>query len=243
MLTRRFFLNAGLGVTLGGMAIDTLASRATAKDKMPEAPLIGFANWSNEEPLYLLYPGDKLEISVPGAPELSRQTQVGPDGRITLALVGQIMAAYRSVPQLQEEIERAYAGTLRDPNVTVYPGETAPMRVLVGGEVKNPGWVDMSGDMDALQATFAAGGFTHGAKTHQVMIIRRGRNGEAMRRIVDLQDPLKGKAGQMVALRRFDIVYVPRTNVAEAGVFMEQWVNNLIPGGIMNYFTYRTFGS
>jgi polysaccharide export outer membrane protein len=46
-----------------------------------------------------------------------------------------------------------------------------------------------------------------------------------------------------VALRRFDIVYVPRTNIAEAGVFMEQWVNNLIPGGILNYFTYRTFGN
>jgi len=153
------------------------------------------------------------------------------------------MAAYRSVPQLQAEIERAYVGTLRDPQVTVYPGDTAPMRVLVGGEVKNPGWVDMLGDMDALQATMAAGGLTHGAKAHQVMIIRRGRDGQAMRRIVDLQNPLKGKAGQMVALRRFDIVYVPRTNVAEAGVFMEQWVNNLIPGGVLNYFTYRTFGN
>ena len=123
----------------------------------------------------------------------------------------------------------------------VYPGDTAPMRVLVGGEVRNPGWVDMLGDMDALQATMAAGGFTHGAKGHQVLIIRRGRNGQAMRRIVDLQNPLEGK-GQLVALRRFDIIYVPRTNVAEAGVFMEQWVNNLIPGGIMNYFTYKAFG-
>jgi protein involved in polysaccharide export with SLBB domain len=239
MLTRRFFLNAGIGLAVGS----GLTRSAFASEKMPEAPLIGFARWTNEEPLYLLYPGDKLEISVPGAPELSRQTQVGPDGRITLGLVGQIMAAYRSVPQLQAEIERAYVGTLRDPQVTVYPGDTAPMRVLVGGEVKNPGWVDMLGDMDALQATMAAGGLTHGAKAHQVMIIRRGRDGQAMRRIVDLQNPLKGKAGQMVALRRFDIVYVPRTNVAEAGVFMEQWVNNLIPGGVLNYFTYRTFGN
>ncbi len=239
MVTRRSLLTAGFGLALGGGLI---ASTAGAKEKMPEAPLIGFARWTDDEPLYLLYPGDKLEVSIPGAPELSRQTQVGPDGRITLGLIGQVMAAYKSIPQLQTEIARAYGGILRDPQVTVYPGDTAPMRVLVGGEVRNPGWVDMLGDMDALQATMAAGGFTHGAKGHQVLIIRRGRDGQAMQRVVDVQNPLKGK-GQLVALRRFDIVYVPRTNVAEAGVFMEQWVNNLIPGGIMNYFTYKTFGS
>ena len=73
------------------------------------------------------------------------------------------------------------------------------------------------------------------------MLIRRGRDGRAMRRIIDLQDPLSGRASQMVALRRFDIIYVPRTTVAEAGVFMEQWVNNLIPGGILNYFMYKSF--
>ncbi len=238
MVTRRSLLTAGFGLALTGSLV---ARVAAAKEKMPEAPLIGFARWTDDEPFYLLYPGDKLEVNIPGAPELSRQTQVGPDGRITLGLIGQVMAAYKSIPQLQTEIARAYAGILRDPQVTVYPGDTAPMRVLVGGEVRNPGWVDMLGDMDALQATMAAGGFTHGAKGHQVLIIRRGRNGEAMRRIIDLQNPLEGK-GQMVALRRFDIIYVPRTNVAEAGVFMEQWVNNLIPGGIMNYFTYKAFG-
>jgi len=238
MVTRRSLLTAGFSLALSG----DLLARAHAAEKMPEAPLIGFARWTDDEPFYLLYPGDKLEVSIPGAPELSRQTQVGPDGRITLALIGQVMAAYKSIPQLQVEIAQAYAGILRDPQVTVYPGETAPMRVLVGGEVRNPGWVDMPGDMDALQATMAAGGFTHGAKVHQVLIIRRGRDGQAMRRIIDLQNPLKGK-GQLVALRRFDIVFVPRTNIAEAGVFMEQWVNNLIPGGIMNYFTYKTFGN
>ncbi|ESQ79457.1 polysaccharide biosynthesis/export family protein [Asticcacaulis benevestitus] len=245
MLTRRALLTTGLGFAFGGSLIapSLIAQSARASSKMPEAPDIRFATWSDDEPPYLLFPGDKLEISIPGAPELSRQTQVGPDGRITLGLIGQVMAAFRSVPQLQDDIERSYAQILRDPQVMVYPGETAPMRVLVGGEVKNPGWVDMQGDMDALQAMLAAGGFTHGAKGHQVLLIRRGRDGQAMRRIIDLQTPLKGRASQMTALRRFDIIYVPRTNIAEAGVFMEQWVNNVIPGGIMNYFTYKTFGS
>jgi len=237
MVTRRTLFSGIIG--MAGL-MSPFAALA-GPQKMAIADNIPFATWTDEEPLYVFYPGDKIEISIPSAPELSRQTQVGPDGRITLGLIGQVMAAYRSVPDLQAFLQNAYVGILRDPEVMVYPGETAPMRVLVGGEVKTPGWVDMTGDMDALQATLAAGGFTHMAKSQTVMIIRRSRDGQAMRRIVDLKAPLAGHVSQMTALRRFDIVYVPRTSVGEAGVFMEQWVNNLIPGGIMNYFTYRVF--
>ena len=176
------------------------------------------------------------------APELNRTTQVGPDGRITLPLIGQVMAAYRTVPDLQSDIRAAYAnGILIDPSVEVFPGDTAPLTVLVGGEVKNAGAIPMTGDMDVLQAVFAAGGFLASAKRRRVMIIRRGRNGGAMQRIVDCQSPLKGDASSMVALRRFDIVYVPRSNIAAAGEWVNEWINTLIPGGILNYFAYRTF--
>ncbi len=232
MFTRRTLL-----ATFGAM----IAAPALGKEAQPEAPLIQFSDWSDEEPLYLFYPGDKLEVNFASATELNRTTQVGPDGRITLPMVGQVMAAYKSAPQLQSDIQALFTPILRNPLVTVFPGDAASTRVLVGGEVKNPGWVDAMGDMDAMQAVLAAGGFLHSAKTHKVVLIRRGREGQAMRRVIDVQDMLAGRDRQMVALRRFDIIYVPRTNVAEAGVFMEQWVNNLIPGGILNYFAYRTF--
>lgn len=235
MISRRTLLAASLGLIAAPAA-------AFAGNRMPYAADIPFASWSDSEPLYTFYPGDAVEVQVPSAPELNRQTLVGPDGRITLPLIGQVMAAYRNVPELQQEVETRYAdGILRDAYVEVFPGATAPMRVLVGGEVRNPGPVEMSGDMDALQAIFAAGGFLHSAKTHRVMIIRRGRDGGAMQLVVDLQDPLSGRGSAMTALRRFDIVYVPRSNIAEAGVWVEQWINNLLPGGILNYFTYRTF--
>ncbi len=236
MVTRRgFFAGMAAGVVL------TPALSFAKPERPPEAPLIRFSDWQDDEPYYLFYPGDKIEVNFASAPELSRQTQVGPDGRITLAAIGQVMAAYKSVPELQAEISQRASSVLRNPAVTVFPGDIGPTRVMVGGEVKTPGWVDMMGDIDALQAVMAAGGFLHSAKSHQVVIIRRGRQGQAMRRVIDVQDMLSGRASQMVALRRYDIVFVPRTNVAEAGVFVEQWVNNLIPGGILNYFTYRTF--
>lgn len=237
MITRRTLINGLSTLGIGAFA----AGMSRAAERMPRAYDIPFATWNDDEPLYQFYPGDKLDIIIPSAPELNRQTQVGPDGRITLGLVGQVMAAFRTIPDLQQTIGSAYAQVLRDPTVFVYPGEVANMRVLVGGEVRNPGWVDMMADMDALQAVLAAGGFTNGAKRGQIMLIRRGRNGGAMQRVIDLKTPLKGQVSDLVALRRFDILYVPRTGIAEAGVFMEQWVNNLIPGGVLNYFMYRTF--
>lgn len=244
MRTRRSLLGAalfGAGLTVAGAAAARDLFGRAPVPRMPESGGIAFANWTDEEPLYLFYPGDKLEIDVSGAPELTRTTSVEPDGRITMPLIGGVMAAYRSVPQLQAEITERYRTILRDPRVTVLPGDTAPMQVMVGGEVKTPGWIPMNGELDALQAVMAAGGPLHTAKMHTVVIIRRGNNGQAMRQIIDLQRPLNGYSSQMTALRRYDIVYVPRTTVAEAGVFVEQWVNNLIPSPVINYFTYKTF--
>ena len=112
------------------------------------------------------------------APEYNKEVVVQQDGRISLPVIGQVMAAYKSVPELQAEISQRAASVLRNPAVTVFPGDIGPTRVMVGGEVKTPGWVDMMGDIDALQAIMAAGGFLHSAKSHQVVIIRRGRQGQ-----------------------------------------------------------------
>jgi len=245
MRTRRYWIGAALAgaglAAVGSASARDLFGHQDPREKMPQTGGIAFASWTDEEPYYLFYPGDKLEVDVSGAPELTRQTSVGPDGRVTLPLIGGVMAAYRTVPQLQAEITARYRTVLRNPEVSVLPGDTAPMQVMVGGEVKTPGWIPMNGELDALQAVMAAGGPLHTAKMHTVVIIRRRSDGLAMRQIIDLQDPLNGDASRMTALRRFDIVYVPRTNVAEAGVFVEQWVNNLIPSPVLNYFTYKTF--
>lgn len=237
MINRRHLMM----LTVPAMAGLCGLARADERSKPQKAPEITFADWSDDEPAYVFYPGDKLEIQVQGAPELNRSTAVGPDGRVTLPLIGGVMAAYRSPEQLQSDLAARFAGVLVSPRVSVFPLETAPMRVLVGGEVRTPGWVDMNGDLDALSAVMAAGGFTHAAKSRQAVLIRRAKDGRAMRRILDLKSPLKGQGDRLYALRRNDLVFVPRTAIAEAGVFVEQYVNNLIPGAVLNYFTYRTF--
>ncbi|MBW3558505.1 MAG: SLBB domain-containing protein, partial [Proteobacteria bacterium] len=116
------------------------------------------------------------------------------------------------------------------PEVQVALRQAAPMRVYVGGEVRTPGEYEMPGDIDALQAVVKAGGFTPTARRIEVVVIRRGPDGRPMMKTVDLRHAVTNAGGtDAVPLRRFDIVYVPRTRVAEVGLFTQQYFNEALP--------------
>jgi protein involved in polysaccharide export with SLBB domain len=201
---------------------------------------IDYADWSEEEPSYRFYPGDEVDVSVPSAPELNKSAVVQPDGRVSLPLINPVMAADRTIEELQGSISQAYAGTLLRPQVQVSVKSTTPLKVFIGGEVKNPGVFDMAGDGDALRAIIQAGGFTNSAKRNQVVIIRRGLDGRAMMRTANLLQGLTSSGNaDLVPLRRFDVVYVPRSGVAEAGLFMQQYFRDLLPVS----FSYAVNGS
>jgi polysaccharide export outer membrane protein len=211
------------------LALALLAAPPAATWARPHAfQNIPYADWSDDEPLYRLFPGDEVDIVVPSAPELNKTVTVQPDGRIALPLVGPQMAAGRSGPELEDELSQAYATQLLRPDVTVTV-KAQPLKVFVGGEVTKPGVYDMPGDIDSLRAIIEAGGFTDGAKKSKVVIIRRGRDGRPMMRTVDLGKALKhGSLPDLVPLRRFDIVFVPKTSLDELSVTMTQ-IRNALP--------------
>lgn len=190
---------------------------------------IAFADWTDAEPEYLLYPGDEIEVATPTAPELTRTLRVGPDGRVALPLIGQAMAADRTLSELEYALSEAYAAELVRPVVEVTLKTAGPMKVWVAGEVRTPGVYDMNGDIDAYQAIVQAGDFLPSAKSQEVALIRRGPGGVRMMRVVDLRP----RRGEVVALRRGDILFVPRTTLGELANFFTQ-VRNALPIGF-NY--------
>lgn len=202
------------------MALTPAAALARSDADFPNIP---YATWTDDEPPYRVYAGDELDITVPSAPELSKTVTVAPDGRITLPLIGSVMAADRSIPDLQATLHDAYAGQLLHPDVEVAIKTASPLKVFVGGEVDKPGLYDMVGDMDALRAIIQAGGFRTTAKMSEVVIIRRGPDGRAMMRTANMKRTLKDPGrSDFVPLRRFDIVYVPKTGLAEVAQFVQQ---------------------
>lgn len=190
---------------------------------------IGFADWTDAEPEYLLYPGDEIEVATPTATELTRTLRVGPDGRIALPLIGQAMAADRTLSELEYDLSAAYASQLVRPVVEVTLKTAGPMKVWVDGEVRTPGVYDMNGDIDAYQAIIQAGGFLPSARTTEVALIRRGPGGVRMMRVLDLRQ----RRGEVVALRRGDVLYVPRSTLGELANFFTQ-VKAALPVGF-NY--------
>lgn len=189
---------------------------------------IPYAQWTDAEPAYRFYPGDEIEVAVPSAPELTKTVTVQPDGRITVPLIPPVMAADRTTLQLEAALSQAYGAHLLRPDVFV-TAKAAPLKVFVGGEVGAPGIYDMQGDADALRAVIQAGGFRPTADRSKVIIIRRGRDGQGMMRTADLLAGLRQPATDLVPLRRFDIVYVPRSGVANAGLFVQQYFRDLSP--------------
>ena len=201
------------------------APRATQGQGFSDIP---YASWTDYEPDYRFYPGDELEVSLPSAPELNKTVTVQPDGRISLPLITPVMAADRTIPELQAALGEAYSAQLLRPQVDV-TAKAAPLKVFVGGEVGNPGVIDLTGDADALRAVIQAGDFKTTADRSGVYIIRRGPDGRGMIRRADLLGGLRRANSDLVPLRRFDIVYVPRSGVAEAGLFIQQYFRDLSP--------------
>ena len=196
-------------------------------------PDVAFADWTDEEPEYLLYPGDEIEVAMPTANELTRTIRVGPDGRIALPLIGQAMAADRTLSELEYDLSAAYAAQLVRPVVEVTLKTAGPMKVWVAGEVRTPGVYDMTGDMDVYQAIIQAGDVLPGAKPSQVALIRRGPGGVRMMRAIDTRP----RRGQAVALRRGDIVFVPRSTLGELANFF-----TLVRGALPIGFNYSING-
>ncbi|MDP3660260.1 polysaccharide biosynthesis/export family protein [Phenylobacterium sp.] len=223
---RRMVLLAALA--LAGCA--GAGDKATAPTARADFADIPYADWSDYEPPYRFYPGDELEIALPSAPELNKTLTVQPDGRVAPGLTPPVMAADRTIAEVQAALAESFSTVLLRPDVYV-TAKAAPLKVFVGGEVGNPGIYDMAGDADALRAVVQAGDFKPTADRSRVIIIRRGPDGVGMMRRANLLRGLRSSSADLVPLRRFDIVYVPRSGVAALGIVVQQYFRDLSPIG------------
>jgi polysaccharide export outer membrane protein len=121
---------------------------------------------------YRLVVGDKLRIEVYKDPQLSQSLQIRPDGKITLPLVGDIVAAGQTPVALRESIAGSLKEYITNPVVTVIVVETEPPTFSVMGEVNNPGQMPMKGRVSVIEALAMAGGFKDFANTKEILIRR-----------------------------------------------------------------------
>jgi protein involved in polysaccharide export with SLBB domain len=191
----------------------------------------GFLPWSNAVAPYRLRPGDQLDVKFLYNPELSDRVLIGPDGRFAMSLIGVVKAEGLTVDQLHDDLRRRFAKILRRPDVAVIIREYAPQKILVGGEVRDPGIHTLPGRIGVLEGVMLAGGFRETARIDRVVLLRRGPDDKPMLKVVDLDGMLSGNPHQSVdvPLRPFDVIYVPRSSIAEVDLWIDQYINRAIP--------------
>ncbi len=132
---------------------------------------------ANVPPDYVLASGDKLRVEVYKDAQLSQSLQIRPDGKITLPLVGDVLASGRTPVQLRDTIAESLQPYITNPTVTVIVVETAPKTFYVMGEVNSPGPHAITGQVSVIQALAMAGGFKDFADTKNVIIRRQTPTG------------------------------------------------------------------
>src|SRR5579859_54858 len=203
-----------------GPEVSPRYQQTDAFDSMTEAP-----------PPYIIGPGDDLSVVFPFNAELNYEGPVGPDGSFTLPVAGTVATTGRTSAQVEEAISQALTDRkiARKPSVSISIRRYAQV-IYVGGEVKNPGVIPLQNKMDPLQAVLAAGGALDSARTHSVVIVRRGPDGKTLLRVVDLDELIHtGDKTQAVALRPQDTIFVPKTTIAEVDLWIDEYINKALP--------------
>lgn len=157
--------------------------------------------------------GDSLAVNVWRNPELSISVPVRPDGKISMPLIGDIVAADLTTAQLSQNITESLTAFIRSPQVTVIvvnpSSSDFQRRVRITGAVTNPQSIPYREGMTVLDLVLLAGGPNPFASPNRAKLYRKV-NGELKVYPIKLDDLINdGDVKTNYPLQPSDIVTVP----------------------------------
>jgi protein involved in polysaccharide export with SLBB domain len=220
----------GLGLLTAVLLLGGCGPAAVKPASLEQANAISARSAGSE---YRLQPGDELDIRFYYNPELNTSVLIRPDGRISLPLANEVQAAGLTPAGLGQQLRTSYERELRRPELTVIVRSFNSQKVFVGGEVQSPGVVQALGPLSVLQSVTQAGGFKETARLSEVLVIRRDPSAQEPIVIpVDISAVVDGtQTNQDIALMPYDVVYVPKSPIANVNKFVDQYIRQNIPFG------------
>lgn len=156
------------------IALPVFFLAACASEELPRSE-VAKDGTAVDAPMYLIGPGDSLEIFVWRNEDLSSAVTVRPDGRITVPLIEDLTAANKSPSELARDIEEELSVYVQDPLVTVmvesFSG-TFDQQVRVVGAAANPQAIPYRADMTLLDVMIQVGGLTEFAAGDRSKLVR-----------------------------------------------------------------------
>ena len=141
---------------------------------------------------YVIGVEDVLSVVFWREKEMSADVVVRPDGKISLPMLNDVMAAGLTPEALGAVVAKAGEKLVRDAGATVIVKEIRSRKVYIIGEVVKPGTFQLGSEMNVLQAIGEAGGFIEGADKGDIIIVRN-ESGKERRFKFNYNDVVKGK--------------------------------------------------
>lgn len=201
-------LLAGPGACLASRQAEQAGPESESWDVPGDQELPSFPAAQTSD--YQIGPGDVMNILVYGEPDLTAVVRVSREGAIELPLIGQVMAAGLTPPELKGRIEsKLKEGYLVKPDVQIILQEYRQDVVHLMGQVAAPGPYRITHGNTLLETISKAGGFTPIAKRNKVKIIRK-EDGKSRVFFVDTTRVTKeGNLQEDVLLMPGDVIIVP----------------------------------
>jgi len=177
---------------------------------------------------YFISPGDVLEVSVFGAPDLSQKAAVNSSGDIYMPLINYVRVAGMHVEDAQGAVEQAYfkKGVLKYPHVSIVMTSFSSGVVLMG-EVGRPGIYPIVGSGTLFDILAEAGGTT--ANAGQLVTITHKGNIGTTQTVFLSSDPVKSleanvpiQQGDTIIVSKAGVIYVVGEVLAPNGFLMDE---------------------
>ncbi|MFH1230740.1 MAG: polysaccharide biosynthesis/export family protein [Planctomycetota bacterium] len=184
---------------------------------------------------YQVISGDTLEIFVWQHTDMTRDVIIGPDGKLSFPLIGDIDADGKTLTQIDDDITKKLTEYIISPQVSVTVKKFAGEKVIVLGEVGKPGVYKFVGTTSFLDIIAEAGGFTRDKGN---ALIIRGDLKEGVTKsevmLVDINSILNGDLRDNVVLYPRDIIYVSAKPIADVARYLRDYVSPIL-GNIVSF--------
>jgi polysaccharide export outer membrane protein len=219
---RRAALLVAVAIVMGGCAnngqYNYNPNELKGAEALPE-PSNSLPEGASSE--YVISPRDVLQVSFLQVPDLNRDALVNSKGDVSLALVGNIHVAGKTMVEAQRYITAQYTKSyLKSPQITVALSKSG-QRVAMNGAVRSPTLLTVDGRLTLLQAIAQAGGVSDTANSDRVHIVRTSDRSEINDVVVSV---LKIQLGNSTdpPLYGGDVVVVEQSNAKLAFSSMKE---------------------
>lgn len=204
---RQFIVLVSLGVAANNGSAQALVGNDTktkpAEDTTRLATSVGTASSR-----YTLGAADVIRVNVWKNADLSQTVTIGPDGFVSLPLLGDVHAAGLTADQLAKDLASRLTSYVVNAQVTVSVAEIRSRLVFITGQVGKPGAYPLITPITVLQLIAQAGGLNTFANRKGIFILR-GTAANAQRLKFNYTSAIHGDIKQNINLQPGDTVIIP----------------------------------